>query len=539
MQASRIAANGEFMANDERPVLIYTTFPSLDDAKRVGDALVAARLAACVNMFPGMISIFEWQGAREEASEVAMIIKTRRSLTEAVLAETKRLHPYELPALLVLPTEGRQRRILRLDREPDGATGPQMSGEAFVLAIDQGTTSTRAILFDRDGRARATAQVPLTQIYPAPGQVEHDPEEIWRAVLQVGNAVLGEVGPRSVVAIGITNQRETTVVWERATGKPLANAIVWQDRRTADLCAELAHEGWGAHVAEATGLVIDPYFSATKLAWLLRNVPDLDVRAEAGEVCFGTIDSFLLFRLTGGRLHATDATNAARTKLYDIRSGQWDERLLDRLGVPRAMLPEVRDSQGDFGETEREHFGASIPIRGVAGDQQAAAYGQACFRPGMLKATYGTGCFVLANTGAEKVASATRMLSTIFHQLEGRRTYALEGAIFMAGATVQWLRDSLGLIATAAESEVLARQADPKARVYLVPAFQGLGAPFWDANAKAAILGMTRAASKADLVAAGLEAVAFQTRDLLTAMRQDMAVSSHPGARQPCGSMAA
>jgi glycerol kinase len=403
-----------------------------------------------------------------------------------------------------------------------------MSGEAFVLAIDQGTTSTRAILFDREGDARATAQVPLAQIYPAPGQVEHDPEEIWRAVLQVGNEVLGQAGPRSVAAIGITNQRETTVVWERATGKPLANAIVWQDRRTAELCAELAQEGWGAHVAEATGLVIDPYFSATKLAWLLRNVPELETRAEAGEVCFGTIDSFLLFRLTGGRLHATDATNAARTKLYDIRSGQWDDRLLGRLGVPRAMLPEVRDSQGDFGETEPAHFGASIPIRGVAGDQQAAAYGQACFRPGMLKATYGTGCFVLANTGARKVASATRMLSTVFHQLEGTRTYALEGAIFMAGATVQWLRDNLGLIATAAESEALARAADPKAEIYLVPAFQGLGAPFWDANAKAAVLGLTRAASKADIVAAGLAAVAFQTRDLLTAMRQDMAGSGIP-----------
>jgi len=403
-----------------------------------------------------------------------------------------------------------------------------MSDKAFVLAIDQGTTSTRAILFNRHGQARATAHVPLNQIYPAPGRVEHDPEEIWRAVLRVANRVLSEVGPRAVVAIGITNQRETTLVWERATGKPLANAIVWQDRRTADLCAELAHEGWGGHVAEVTGLVIDPYFSATKLAWLLRNVPGLDARAEAGEVCFGTIDSFLLFRLTGGKLHATDASNAARTMLYDIRTGQWDDRLLARLGVPHAMLPEVRDSQSDFGETEPAHFGVSIPIRGVAGDQQAAAYGQACFRPGMLKATYGTGCFALANTGAEKVASATRMLSTIFHQIEGRRAYALEGAIFMAGATVQWLRDNLGLIASAAESEALAREADPKAEVYLVPAFQGLGAPFWDANAKAAILGMTRAASKNDLVAAGLEAVAFQTRDLLTAMHQDMAVSGIP-----------
>jgi glycerol kinase len=403
-----------------------------------------------------------------------------------------------------------------------------MSEEAFVLAIDQGTTSTRAILFDREGRARATAQLPLTQIYPAPGWVEHDPEEIWRSVLQVGRDVLSKAGASSVAAIGITNQRETTLVWERATGKPLANAIVWQDRRTAALCAELSQEGWGAHVAEATGLVIDPYFSATKLAWLLANVPGLEARARAGEACFGTIDSFLLFRLTGGRLHVTDATNAARTKLYDIRSGRWEERLLDRLGVPHAMLPEVCDSQSDFGQTELQHFGAAIPIRGIAGDQQAAAYGQACFSPGMLKATFGTGCFVLANTGETKVASATRMLSTIFHQLEGKRSYALEGAIFMAGATVQWLRDNLGLIATAAESEALAREANPDSGVYLVPAFQGLGAPFWDASARAAILGLTRAASKADLVAAGLEAVAFQTRDLLTAMQQDMTVSGIP-----------
>jgi glycerol kinase len=403
-----------------------------------------------------------------------------------------------------------------------------MSQGAYVLAIDQGTTSTRAILFDARGHACATAQVPLTQFYPAPGQVEHDPEEIWRSVLQVVRAVLSEVGTRSVVAIGITNQRETAAVWERATGKPLAKAIVWQDRRTADLCAALAQEGWGAHVAEVTGLVIDPYFSATKLAWLLTNVPGLDARARAGEVCFGTIDSFLLFKLTGGRLHATDATNAARTMLFDIRSGRWDERMLDRLSVPRAMLPELRDSQSDYGVTEHAHFGAAIPIRGVAGDQQAAAYGQACFTPGMLKATYGTGCFVLANTGEEKVVSATRMLSTIFHQLEGRRAYALEGAIFMAGATVQWLRDSLGLIDSAAESEALAREADPKSAVYLVPAFQGLSAPLWDANARGAILGLTRAASKADIVAAGLEAVAFQTRDLLTAMGRDIAASGIP-----------
>ncbi len=398
----------------------------------------------------------------------------------------------------------------------------------FVLAIDQGTTSTRAILFGREGRPLQSAQLPLTQIYPAPGWVEHDPEEIWQSVLAAGRGALRDLGAGNVAAIGITNQRETTLVWERATGKPLANAIVWQDRRTAPLCAELIEEGWGPHVAEATGLIIDPYFSATKLAWLLANVPGLAQRAAKGEVCFGTVDSFILFKLTGGRLHASDASNAARTMLFDIRTGQWDERLLDRLGIPRQVLPEVRDSQGDYSATEPQHFGAPIPIRGVAGDQQAAAYGQACFLPGMLKATYGTGCFVLANTGEAKLASASRMLSTIFHQRKGARVYALEGAIFMAGATVQWLRDSLGLIGGAAESEALAELSDPNSGVILVPAFQGLGAPFWDAEARAAILGLTRAASKADIVAAGLEAVAFQTRDLLDAMRRDMAASGIP-----------
>jgi glycerol kinase len=393
-----------------------------------------------------------------------------------------------------------------------------MSEGAYVLAIDQGTTSTRAILVDASGRQRASAQMPLRQIYPGPGQVEHDAEEIWQAVLHVCRSVLDGVGARAVAAIGITNQRETTVLWDRSTGEPLANAIVWQDRRTADLCAQLEAEGYGAHVAEVTGLVIDPYFSATKLAWLLASLP-----SRSGDLCFGTIDSFLLFKLTGRRLHATDATNAARTMLFDIRSGMWDERLLDRLSVPRHVLPVVRDTQGDFGLTDAAHFGAAIPIRGIAGDQQAAAYGQACFTPGMMKATYGTGCFVIVNTGDSKVASATRMLSTILHQREGKRTYALEGAIFMAGATMQWLRDNLGLIGSAAESEGLAGRSDPNSGVYLVPAFQGLGAPFWDAKARAAIIGLSRATSKADVVAAGLEAVAFQTRDLLDAMHRDMA----------------
>jgi glycerol kinase len=403
--------------------------------------------------------------------------------------------------------------------------------KSYVLAIDQGTTSTRAILFDEAGRPCGSASAPLTQIFPEPGQVEHDANEIWRSVLQVCRSVLSEAGAASIVSIGITNQRETTVVWERATGKPLANAIVWQDRRTAPLCAELEAEGWAKHITEATGLLIDPYFSGTKLAWLLANVPGLAERTKRGEVCFGTIDSFLMFKLTGGEKHVTDATNAARTKMFDIRSGEWDARLLDRLGVPLEMLPDVRDCQSDFGTTAEEHFGIRLPIRGVAGDQQAAAYGQACFKPGMMKATYGTGCFAVANSGGDQVASNTRMLSTILYQKEGVRTYALEGAIFMAGATIQWLRDSLGLIADASESEALAAKSDPNSGVYLVPAFQGLGAPFWDAHAKAAILGLSRASTKADIVAAGLEAVAFQTRDLLTAMGQDMTrsgiVSTH------------
>ncbi|MGB6968598.1 MAG: glycerol kinase GlpK [Methyloceanibacter sp.] len=403
-----------------------------------------------------------------------------------------------------------------------------MTGRDFVLAIDQGTTSTRAIAFDAEGRARAAAQLPLTQIYPAPGEVEHDPEKIWRSVLTVGRGALRDIGAGSIVAIGITNQRETTLVWERSSGKPLANAIVWQDRRTAGLCDQLALEGWGDHVSKTTGLVIDPYFSATKLAWLLANVPGLAARANKGEVCFGTVDSFLLFRLTGGKAHVMEASNAARTMLFDIEEGCWDERLLARLAIPRAMLPELRDSQDDFGVAESEHFGVPIPILGVAGDQQAAAYGQACFEPGMLKATYGTGCFLLANTGGAKIASTSRMLSTVFHQIKGRRIFALEGAIFMAGATVQWLRDSLRLIADAGESEALARLADPNSGVYLVPAFQGLGAPHWDAEARGAILGLTRGGSAADIVAAGLEAVAFQTRDLLEAMRRDMTASGIP-----------
>lgn len=392
----------------------------------------------------------------------------------------------------------------------------------YVLAIDQGTTSTRAILFDEAGRPGPTAAAPLRQIYPEPGWVEHDADEIWRAVVNVCRAVLSEVGAGDVAAVGITNQRETTVVWDRATGRPVANAIVWQDRRTAPLCTALVEEGWADHVTEATGLIIDPYFSATKLAWLLDHVPGLAEAAQQNEVCFGTIDSFLLFRLTNGNLHATDATNAARTMLFDIRDGTWDGALMERLGIPAGILPEVTDTSGDFGMTAVEDLGAELPIRAVVGDQQAAAKGQVCVRPGMTKATYGTGCFVVANTGDRKATSTTGMLSTVLSQCSGVRTFATEGAIFMAGATIQWLRDNLGLIADTAESEALAASSNPDSGVYLVPAFQGLGAPIWDAKARGAIVGLSRAATKADIVAAGLESVAFQTRDLLDAMRQDM-----------------
>ncbi len=392
----------------------------------------------------------------------------------------------------------------------------------YVLAIDQGTTSTRAILFDEAGRPGPTAAVPLTQIYPEPGWVEHDPEEIWSTVVDVCRAVLSEAGAENVAAIGITNQRETTVVWDRATGKPLANAIVWQDRRTAALCAELEREGWSNHVTKTTGLIIDPYFSATKLAWLLEHVPGLAEAAGRKEICFGTIDSFLLFKLTEGASHATDATNAARTMLFDIRQGIWDTALMERLGIPPGILPEVCDTRGDFGMTAPMVLGAALPIRAVVGDQQAAAKGQACVRPGMIKATYGTGCFVVVKHRGEKTVSEMGMLSTVLSQSDGVRDFALEGAIFMAGATIQWLRDNLGLIADAAESEALAEAASPDGGVYLVPAFQGLGAPIWDAEARGAIVGLSRAAAKADIVAAGLESVAFQTRDLLQAMRRDM-----------------
>ena len=390
-----------------------------------------------------------------------------------------------------------------------------------ILAIDQGTTSTRAIAFDAALNPVATAQQEFAQIYPAPGSVEHDPEQIWSTTVATARAAMGQagVGAKDIAALGITNQRETTVIWDRETGKPIHNAIVWQDRRTADACAALRQQGHADMVARRTGLVLDPYFSATKIAWLLDQVAGAREAAVAGKLAFGTIDSFLLWRLTGGKVHATDATNAARTLLLDIRSGEWDKELCALFGVPMAVLPQVRDCASDFGTTEL--FGGSIRILGVAGDQQAATVGQGCFTPGMMKSTYGTGCFALLNTGAEPVFSSNRLLTTIAYQLAGQRTYALEGAIFIAGAAVQWLRDALKVIAAAPDVNALAAAADPAEAVYLVPAFVGLGAPYWDANARGALYGLSRNSGVRELARAALEAVGYQTRDLLDAMRAD------------------
>ena len=392
-----------------------------------------------------------------------------------------------------------------------------------LIAIDQGTTSTRAIVFDGGLTPIATAQRELTQIYPAPGWVEHDPEDIWTGTVATVREAMAQadVTARDVAAIGITNQRETTIVWDRATGQPIHNAIVWQDRRTADACAALRAAGHEPAMSQRTGLLLDPYFSATKIGWLLDHGDGARAAAEAGRLAFGTVDSFLLWRLTGGRVHATDATNAARTLLLDIRRGAWDEELADIFRVPMALLPPVHDCAGDFGVTEADLFGGPIRILGIAGDQQAATVGQGCFAPGMVKSTYGTGCFALLNTGATPVASRNRLLTTIAYQLDGRRSYALEGAIFIAGAAVQWLRDGLKLIAHAAETGALAARADPEEQVYLVPAFVGLGAPWWDANARGAIYGLTRNSGAAELARAALEAVGYQTRDLIEAMRAD------------------
>jgi glycerol kinase len=391
----------------------------------------------------------------------------------------------------------------------------------YLLALDQGTTSTRSILFRQDLTVAAVAQQEFPQHYPQPGWVEHDPEDLWRTAVATMRDALAGVSVSEVAAIGIANQRETTVIWSRKTGQAIAPAIVWQDRRTAERCASLKAEGLEPTIARKTGLLLDPYFSGSKIAWLLDHVEGARARAEAGELAFGTVDSFMIWRLTGGAVHATDATNASRTLLFDIHRGAWDAGLCAAFGAPLSLLPEVRDSAGDFGATTPDLFGRAIPIRGVAGDQQAATVGQACFAPGMLKSTYGTGCFALLNTGDQPVASKSRLLTTIAYQLKGRRTYALEGAIFIAGASVQWLRDGLGLVAAAAEAGGLAAKADPAQDVYLVPAFVGLGAPHWDADARGAIFGLTRGTTRKELARAALESVGYQTRELIEAMRAD------------------
>jgi glycerol kinase len=394
---------------------------------------------------------------------------------------------------------------------------------AFILAIDQGTTSSRAIVFDAKLRPQASAQKEFKQYFPDSGWVEHDPEEIWKSVLATCKAAISKAktGPKNIRCLGITNQRETTVVWERKTGKPIHKAIVWQDRRTAEICAGLKAQGHEKLFTAKTGLLLDPYFSGTKVSWILDQVKGARARAERGELCFGTIDSFLIWRLTGGKSHVTDATNASRTLLYNIHSGAWDDELLGILRVPRAMLPEVKDCAADFGICDPKLFGAAISILGVAGDQQAATIGQACFAPGMMKSTYGTGCFALLNTGETAVASRNRLLTTVAYQLDGKRTYALEGAIFIAGAAVQWLRDGLKVVKKAADTGALAKAADKNQSVYLVPAFVGLGAPYWNAEVRGALFGLTRATTNKELARAALEAVCYQTNDLLEAMRKD------------------
>ncbi len=398
-----------------------------------------------------------------------------------------------------------------------------MSKDHYILALDQGTTSSRAILFDGDGVARASAQRELPQIFPGPGLVEHDARRIWRDTLATAQAALadGGVGAGQITGVGIANQRETTVIWRRDTSLPIHNAIVWQDRRTAAHCERLRRSGDDQLIQARTGLIVDPYFSATKIAWLLDNIDGARAAAEAGELAFGTIDTWLLWNLTGGASHATDATNASRTMLFDIHRQCWDEELCQLFNIPMNLLPAVYDCAADFGHTAKDLFESPIAITGMAGDQQAAAIGQACFAPGMIKSTYGTGCFVMLNTGAQAVTSQNRMLTTVAYRLGDQTTYALEGSIFVAGAALQWLRDGLQLIDAAPESEALAKSLDSTSGVIMVPAFTGLGAPYWDAEAKGAILGLTRDSGIAQIVRAGLEAVCFQSRDLLLAMHAD------------------
>ena len=396
----------------------------------------------------------------------------------------------------------------------------------FVLALDQGTTSSRSIVFGRDGRAVASAQQEFPQIYPQPGHVEHDPEAIWATQLQTAKDSLAKAKliASDIAAIGVTNQRETTVIWDRTTGRPVANAIVWQSRITADICAKLKADGTETVFRKKTGLVVDAYFSGTKIKHLLDTVSGLRAKAERGDVLFGTIDSFLLWRLSGGKLHVTDASNASRTLLFNIHTGQWDDELLKLLDVPRAMLPEVRSSSEIYGETDTNLFGGAIPLAGDAGDQQAATFGQCCLEPGSAKNTYGTGCFLLMNTGSRPVESNAGLLTTVAWRIGDETTYALEGSVFIAGAAVQWLRDGLGLIAKASDIEALAASVSDNGGVYFVPALSGLGAPYWDPHARGTIVGLTRGSTKAHVARAALEAMAYQTRDVLDAMQRDAGV---------------
>ncbi|MDX2007093.1 MAG: glycerol kinase GlpK [Meiothermus sp.] len=394
----------------------------------------------------------------------------------------------------------------------------------YLLALDQGTTSSRAIVFDLEGRPVAMAQQEFTQHFPQPGWVEHDPLEIWQSQIQTAREAIqrAQIAPSEIAALGITNQRETVVLWERATGKPVHRAVVWQDRRTAGMCDELKARGYEPAFRQKTGLVLDPYFSGTKLAWLLDNVPGLRARAGQGELCFGTVDSWLIYNLTGGRVHATDVTNASRTLMFNLHSMAWDEHLTGVLGIPRAVLPEVRPSAGVFGHTVADLLGAEIPIAGVAGDQQAALFGQACFESGMAKNTYGTGCFMLMNTGQQFIESKSGLLTTVAWQLEGHAPeYALEGSVFVAGAVVQWLRDGLGIIRESGEVEALAASVDSSDGVYLVPAFVGLGTPHWDPYARGTMVGLTRGTTRAHIARAALEAIAFQVEGVMGAMEAD------------------
>jgi glycerol kinase len=393
----------------------------------------------------------------------------------------------------------------------------------YILAIDQGTTSSRAILFDETMQVTASAQQEFKQHFPASGWVEHDPGDLWQTTQSTCRDAVAKAGidAAEIAAIGITNQRETTIVWDKATGEPVHNAIVWQDRRTSDYCAQMRDAGHEQMFTAKTGLLLDPYFSATKLRWILENVDGARARAEAGELLFGTVDSYIIWKLTGGARHVTDATNAARTMLYDIHKGGWSKSICELLEIPLAMLPEVKDSAADFGEASKDLLGSPIPILGVAGDQQAATVGQACFEPGMLKSTYGTGCFALLNTGDTPVASKNRLLTTIAYQLDGKPTYALEGSIFIAGAVVQWLRDGLQIISDATQTQAMAEASDAGQGIVLVPAFTGLGAPYWNADCRGAVYGLTRNTGPEDFARAALESVGYQTRDLLEAMTAD------------------